>query len=77
MVDTRYITEGGEHALAMGLTNPFHMLDQQPAVIPYTAPYAKMPMSEFERTPQSRNVAREVSSNEVKARTQTLYLSDR
>lgn len=33
-------------ALATGRTNAFHMLDQQPAVVPYTSPYARMPASE-------------------------------
>ena len=59
-------------ALAIGRTNPFHMLDQQPAVLPYATPYAKMPASEYERTPQSTNVASDVSSSDDTASAHTL-----
>jgi hypothetical protein len=66
-----------KHALATGLTNPFHMLDQQPAVLPYTTPNTKIPASEYESTPQNTNVAVEVSSKQDTARAHTLYRSDR
>ena len=73
---TTDMSANGKHALATGLTNPFHMLDQQPAVLPYAMPYARMPASEWESTPQRTNVASEVSSKHETARAQTLYRSD-
>ena len=66
-----------EHALATGLTNPFHMLDQHPAVLPYATPNARIPASEYASTPQRTKVARDVSSRDVIASAQMLYRSDR
>lgn len=68
-------TEMRDDALATGRTNPFHMLDQQPAVLPYATPNTRMPASEYESTPQRTNVASDVSSSDEIASAQTLYRS--